>query len=369
MKVCDLRAHGFLSINLKEDMTNLCDVLPSATEILTVDRKQAFSGEMWYFLNVGAGKLVGYTMGQFMEEGTFGKIFRAKRMVLTIRPDNKFNIDTQPHEVVVKQVIGEQGWGLTGEDLTSHASEALLHVLSWKMVQDSLTPWAIPRPYEIYGEKGNPWSMLAFGMSFVEGETLHDLLAKKWVPSMREENTKLFREILAQTAYILHRLQNKLCLNHRDLKVNNIMVRSRADPLTLTLDGIKVVTSMEVTLIDFGFACVGCNRGPTLFQAGTWFPFTDVCYKKGRDLAQLIYCINCYFPLKYFLTADMYGAVQGIMRIAWSGGVTGGLEGFTKDGLPCSSTSSYDTGIYEFLRREEVDPVSCEPAKVFAVMA
>jgi hypothetical protein len=95
----------------------------------------------------------------------------------------------------------------------------------------------------------------------------------------------------------------------------------------------------------------------------------ELCCKAGRDLAQLIYCIHCYFPMDEFLTAEVVAAVREWMRIPWTGGVADALHGFTKEGRPRREGSKgppeYHTGIYEFLRRPDVDPTACAPAVVF----
>jgi serine/threonine protein kinase len=210
-------------------------------------------------------------------------------------------------------------------------------------------------------------------MSYVNGRTLYSYIQKYWKPDTKEENTRRFLEIVAQIAYTLYHLQTSLRLNHRDVKVNNIMVRNGSSPVTLQLDGVSMETNIEITVIDFGFACVGCPppKDPTtVFQAGSWFPMGELCCKAGRDLAQLIYCIHCYFPLEEYLTPAVAAAVRGWMQIPWSGkGTVDALFGFTKEGRPRRGSSrggpDYHTGIYEFLRRPDVDPVSCAPLTVF----
>jgi serine/threonine protein kinase len=79
-------------------------------------------------------------------------------------------------------------------------------------------------------------------------------MQKFWTTTTKEENSKSFLEIIAQTAFILHHLQNRLRLNHRDVKVNNILIRRRVDPFAIELEGVPMATTYELTLIDFGFA-------------------------------------------------------------------------------------------------------------------
>lgn len=371
-----LRAHGFLSITLDSDMSNLCKVLPLAKNIPRIGRTQVIDGEEWYFLNMslwthkGQETVVGYTAGTLYDVGTYGKIYKTKRMVLTKRPDRIYDVVTHPEEIVIKKVFPDVTTFMTDHEIQSHTSEALLHVLSWRIMQETSCPWAIPQPFEIFGERGlDAWLSMSLSMSLVEGETLHNFLKRVWKTNTKVENSKFFKEIIGQTAYILYHLQNRLHLNHRDLKVNNLLVRPVKTPFSLTIDGSVLSTTYEVTMIDFGFACVGCHDDShTLFQAGSWFPFSDICHKKGRDLAQLIYCINTYFPLDLYLTPELFTIVKGFMVVDWHGSSVSLLGGFTKDGLPSSVKPAYHRGIYEFLRRDVVDP-DCAPAKVFRLMA
>jgi len=333
------------------------------SSISIVYKKQQIDKEQWHFIHSqNQNNIIGFTAGILYESGTYGKIYKSKRMVLEKRPDKAYNIIAGPEEIVVKRVIPEE----PNEDKL-HISEANLHILSWQAMQKTVTPWSIPKPYEIYGEQcGDSWTSLSFGMSYVEGEILQHYLAHNFCKD-RELNSRLFKEILGQTAFILHNLQTTLSLNHRDLKVNNLIIRV-GKPVILTIDSASIHTSTEVTLIDFGFACIGDCSG-TLFQAGSWFPFSDICFKKGRDLAQLIYCINCYYPLELYLTPELFQTIKSLMQIKWSGGIANCLERMTKDGIPTHGCPCYDTGIYEFLRRVEVDPVLCEPANVFKAMS
>jgi hypothetical protein len=107
-----------------------------------------------------------------------------------------------------------------------------------------------------------------------------------------------------------------------------------------------------------------------VFQAGSWFPPGELCCKLGRDITQLLFCIHCYFPLEDYLAADLVAILRGWLQVKWSGGVADVLHGFTKEGHPrrtgAKGLPEFNTGIYEFLRRPEVDPPACAPANVFA---
>jgi serine/threonine protein kinase len=317
---------------------------------------------------------VGWHIGDLYREGTYGKIYKASRMVVKRRQDTLFDVIEAPEEVIIKRTIPPAGSALLPiEDVTAHTSEALLHVLAWRAMQLTAAPWAIPRPYEVFGDYDKTgWKSMSLCMSYVNGRTLYSFMQKNWNTDKKEENSRSFLAIIAQVAYILYFMQCNLRLNHRDVKVNNILIRRRTSPVTLKLDGISISSDFELTLIDFGFACVGCPPPATpitAFQAGSWFPMGELCCKEGRDLAQLIYCIHCYFPLEKYLTPNIYAAMQTWMQIRWDGGIADALYGFTKEGRPRRAGSKgppeYHTGIYEFLRRPDVDPTACAPQTVF----
>jgi serine/threonine protein kinase len=374
-----LRAHGFLEVEINPTLTNICEVLPRACEIPRLGPEKVIAGETWRFLDrslTTEGRLVGWFLDELYREGTYGKIYKAFRMVIQRREDGLYDVVEEPSDVIVKRTEPPEGSDvLPAEDVNAHTSEALLHVLAWRALQDTAAPWAIPRPFEVYGDHdASGWRSMSLCMSYVRGRTLHSYCEKYWKrgPFERVKNTRDFLEILAQVAYILHHLQVRLNLNHRDVKVNNILIRRRSAPVILELEGKMLASQFEVTLIDFGFACVGCPppKAPvTVFQAGSWFPMGELCCKVGRDIAQLLYCIHCYFPMRDYLTAGVYSTVRSWMRIPWSGGVADGLHGFTKEGRPrrlgATGAPKYNTGIYEFLRRPDVDPVSCGPLSVF----
>lgn len=373
--------HGFLDVSLKDDYSNICEVLPHAQEIPRIGTEQQVDGEPWRFLTRHldvSGRHVGWSMGPLHSEGTYGKIYKAHRMVVQRRDTGIFNVVEAAHSVVIKQTQPPAGSTvLPAEDVTAHTSEALLHVLAWYTIQNSATPWGIPRPYEVFGERSETvpgWRSMSFCMSYVRGKTLHSYFKKHWHPSTKAANGRMFLEIVAQVAYILWHLQQRLRLNHRDVKVNNILVRRRSTPVLLELSGTQISTHYEVTLIDFGFACVGCPppRSPTsAFQSGSWFELGELCCKVGRDLAQLLFCIHCYFPFDVYLPEEIMTEVRGWLQIPWSGGTADAFHGFTREGRPrrASGTPAYDTGIYQFLRRPDVDPTACAPAAVFRAAA
>lgn len=350
--------HGFADVSFNEDLSNIMDAIPP--DILRLGHEQMLTGSTWRFLTRPIeGCYVGWHIGDLFREGTYGKIYRAERMVVRKREDGLFDVVEGPHEVVIKRVEAD-GAQLTPDETSAHASEALLHILAWQTMS-VVAPWSIPQPYELFGDTKS----MSLCMSYVNGRTLYSYFQKTWDAAKREDNTRMFLEIIGQVAFILWHLQERLCMNHRDLKVNNILIRRRA-AVTLEMSPSTLTTGYEVTLIDFGFACVGCPT--TIMQAGSWFSEKDLCCRAGRDIAHLIFCIHCYFPLGTFLTPAVYAMVVEWMTVTYRGGSVNILQGFTKEGRPRKGKLTYDTGIYEFLRKPEVDP-PCDPVTIFRACA
>ena len=365
-----MKEHGFLDVDLDEQYSNIHDVLPSAEKIAYLGAEQVINGETWRFLEhslIHKGVYVGWQIGGLYKEGTYGKIYKAFRMVVKRRKDTLFDVIESPTEVIVKSTEPATGDTiLLPEDVTAHTSEALLHILAWQTMQVTATPWAIPRPYEVFGDRYmNGWKSMSFCMSYVNGRILHTFIQKYWNPANKAENSRTFIQILGQIAYILHHLQDTLCLNHRDIKMNNIMIRKAPTDVLLDIDGALLTTGYEITIIDFGFACVGFpppKVSDTMFQAGSWFSMSEFCCKKGRDIAQLIYCIHCYFPIDEYFLPEIAARIHQWMHI----GATDILYGFTKAGAPLRKPRpEYHTGIYEYLRRPDVDPVMCTPLAIY----
>jgi hypothetical protein len=104
----------------------------------------------------------------------------------------------------------------------------------------------------------------------------------------------LIASCLAQIALILWILETTLGLNHRDLKGDNILLSSkrsasrRIDISHCNID-VTVRSLIDVHIVDFGFACTGRGtiEGGSDVVASDYFPCTDPCPKRGRDMFQL----------------------------------------------------------------------------------
>jgi serine/threonine protein kinase len=92
--------------------------------------------------------------------------------------------------------------------------------------------------------------------------------------------------ILAQTAVLLQILEEKLELDHRDLKADNLLISSK--PSMLYWKGKIIQSPFTVHLVDFGFACMGQSGVTRVDASDGTLPALDPCPKEGRDLFHLI---------------------------------------------------------------------------------
>jgi len=380
-----LTSYGFLDIDLADDVSNICDILPHAQEIARIGNTVDCEGQPWRFLtrslNISDPHLfVGYNLGPLFREGSYGKIHKAARMTIRHCAGGAYEPVEQPHEVIIKRTVPPGGLTvLPAEDISAHISEALLHVLAWHTMQSTAAPWSIPRPYEVFGDHSASapgWRSMSLCMDFVQGKTMQSWLQSTWKSHSLQHNAVLLLESLAQISYILWHLQRHLRLNHRDMKINNVLVRRASEPIKMCLGGEIINTKYEITLIDFGFACVSCPppRQPmTILQAGSWFQQSELCCKLGRDIAQLIFCIHCYYPLEDWLPTETAAQIRSWCTVGYGSGQLNILDGFTNEGRPRRGGSlghpEFNTGIYEFLRRSDVDPAGCAPLLVFVACA
>ena len=99
-----LVSHGFLDIQLDEQLTNICEALPKAREIARLGSVQTINKEAWRFLDRSLehdGHYIGWHIGDLFREGSYGKIYRAFRMVVQRRKDGLFDVVESPQEVIV----------------------------------------------------------------------------------------------------------------------------------------------------------------------------------------------------------------------------------------------------------------------------
>ena len=169
--------------------------------------------------------------------------------------------------------------------------------------------------------------------------------------------TGLLLEVLLQLAAMLWHLALDLGMNHRDLKPSNLMIETHLPkPLTLHLRDRTLVLQSRytVSLVDFGFSCIG-NR-ETLrsdIAIGDVYSLKDPCPKEGRDLYMFL----------AFLYADCGSRLAPELRSCFAkwlqDGSTRILSKIDRLG------HEFDPWIYFITGSERIKKFDCCPADVF----
>jgi len=300
-----------------------------------------------------------YEFGPILARGTYGTVYHAKR-----------TRSAKSHNIVIKQ------------HETTSLHEAILHAIVHNTFTNLGLGFAIPELYEVTS-KSEHAPVLCMAMEWVPGSTLLDYfhiyftkitnaatqtILPDSLQKARAKNDALLLDVLVQVAIYLTILQKKLQFHHRDLKVNNILIRhtsARSRSILRRLDHPLLTKPWEchhdVVVIDFGFSCM---MGSDPFEAGTFFKAYPSTINHGRDLALLIYSIHAFFPLDQYISPKFYTFLDSCMKIPMGTTTVQLFNGIQTDGTPCVSELSvpFDEGIYHFLQKDSIDLSSCDPS-------
>lgn len=130
---------------------------------------------------------------------------------------------------------------------------------------------------------------IGFAMEPVEGAcTLDHYLATLPDSSL----SYVLVECLLQLCAMIWHLSVRVGINHRDLTPSNFMVvdhPTRRKVLTVDTHLLEISSTRSLTLIDFGFSCLGSpDTHRAQLSLSTVYPAEDPCPKEGRDLYLLI---------------------------------------------------------------------------------
>jgi len=152
--------------------------------------------------------------------------------------------------------------------------EALFQWRTHRLMDRLHLGFCIPEVYDIFRFKqtGDVW----FSMRLYEAPLL-----SKWCL----ENSGRFGELILQIALTLEVIENVFFIDHRDLKVNNILVVDTPVEIRILWKGKAITLSFpfHIVYVDFGYACA---RG--LIDVRDGLPAMDLCPKDGRDIYQIL---------------------------------------------------------------------------------
>jgi serine/threonine protein kinase len=160
--------------------------------------------------------------------------------------------------------------------------ELLLEALVQWRLQQSLEEYnigfCIPEVYDIFREQrtGSVWFTM---------KTYNSCPLSTWI--LKPSSIQHFGALLLQLALVLEVLETEFMFDHRDLKVDNLLIVESPVDIGIDWQGSKrtIHFPFHIVLIDFGFSCQG---GFLDVRAGEGLPPVDPCPKAGRDLFQIL---------------------------------------------------------------------------------
>ena len=354
-----LEEYGFDGCSI-ETTNGTVDIrnIPSLSTIRTL---QFMDGQLSVDHPLNNGITPSYEIGSILAEGTYGRVYHARRATRS----------THARNIVIK------------ESSSATLEEPMLHAIAHKTFADIGLGSVIPEFYEVTKQS----SSLFMAMEWIQGSTLlkffHVYLTKitnaakviflpDSLQASRTRNDTLLLDVLVQSSIYLTILQKKLRFNHRDMKLNNLLIRhtsSRSRSILRKLDHPLLPTPWnclyDLVMIDFGFACIACDSKKSMLEAGTFFKPDYDCMNAGRDLALLIYSIHAYFPLDQYVSPSLWTFLHQCMIAHKGDKHIQLLHGIQTDGTPCGTSHTpvpFDAGIYLFLRETDVEIPGCIPS-------
>lgn len=182
------------------------------------------------------------------------------------------------------------------------SGKSLLHeACVQKIVRDNLDNGGFykstPDIYDIFRMTDNS---VCFTMEIIpNSQTLEDILL---CTNDHNAVSAIIQLCIIQICSIMSYINTHIGLDHRDLKPSNILLNyclSTIKTYHIRDIHITIDTPFYISLIDFGFACIGCpSTGETTLSLGTVYDIHDPCPKRGRDMYLFLSCLYSKFHNK-----------------------------------------------------------------------
>jgi serine/threonine protein kinase len=162
----------------------------------------------------------------------------------------------------------------------NNETNLLLEALfQWKLHKDLREfhiSFAVPEVYDIVIDErtGDVWFTM---------EAFNPMLLSYWCQRHLKEGEYMFGLLILQLALVLEVFENGCGINHRDLKVNNILVVEEEVQFEAEWEGknIPLTFPFRVVFIDFGDACLDAVLD---LCEEDGIPSLEPCVKEGRDI-------------------------------------------------------------------------------------
>jgi serine/threonine protein kinase len=197
--------------------------------------------------------------GTVTNRGGYGNIYRCKRVTSII-------------EDICVKVPHNTSFSLCSEGVLQWIASETLRSIGIK--------GAIPEMCDIFQYAGET----RISMKYVKGVSSIEYILNSPTPEIT------FIQIIVQACCILAYLEEKIYLDHRDLKADNLWIRNRPVTYEIPINGKvwKLSAPFQVVVLDFGFGCLGSADGNSVISLSDGIlPKLDPCPKEGRDIFQL----------------------------------------------------------------------------------
>jgi serine/threonine protein kinase len=155
-----------------------------------------------------------------------------------------------------------------------------------RKLHEDLVPYGltscVPEVYDIfrYQTTNDVWFTM---------EAFEPLLVSQWcIKTLLLPDKKNYMILLLlQIALILEVFEMELKIDHRDLKMNNMIVVDEKTRIEIKWKNMDKVIHFpfRIVFLDFGYACKG---GEIDMKDSVDFPHLDACPKEGRDIFQVL---------------------------------------------------------------------------------
>jgi serine/threonine protein kinase len=185
----------------------------------------------------------------------------------------KYKKGNDEHYVYIKRPI------LPGKSLLHEA--CVQHVVSERLAEIGFLRGA-PRVLRLVSFRDRS---VGFVMEPIDGAVTLDRYLDS-IPVSSLSNAII--DCLLQLCGMIWYIEQQVGINHRDLTPNNFLVvehPSQTKIINIENEIIDLTSTRSLTLIDFGFSCLGSiETHQSQLSLSTVYPTTDPCPKEGRDL-------------------------------------------------------------------------------------
>jgi thiamine kinase-like enzyme len=244
--------------------------------------------------------------------------------------------------------------------------EACLQYAAYKALEEAGLHNVIARVTDIYRLPGGN---ITFSMEALRNvEKVSDALEhlsnnRPTSPSTRMD--ELIVSILAQVAVFVHCLESKLCLNHRDMKCNNILItRNAVTDTYINTSKWKIYAPRRIYIVDFGFACIGSTPPPVMpaiLSDNEFFSDDDGCPKKGRDLFQLLSFLYMVESIRTSASKRLLQIIEKCLHI--------NVDGINYCDYLSSTANDKRDNIYDIISGGRFEAPLCEPTYFLNLLA